>query len=131
MPWTETASRAEGASSRARGPPVNYGDNLRPSPWDIFTPPLTARSCHRRAHRGARSGRAGAREGLRGRAGCGRSPCCEDDAAGSRDQERASGPETEQDRAPKGVDRDPGLQVFRRGGKNVTRSADGKPRALL
>ena len=43
MPWTETASRAEGASSRARGPPVNYGDNLPPSPWDIFTPPLTER----------------------------------------------------------------------------------------
>ena len=44
------ASRAEGASPRARVPPVDYRDKLQPSPWDtfapprryIFTPPLTA-----------------------------------------------------------------------------------------
>ena len=43
------ASRAEGASPRARVPPVDYRDKLQPSPWDtfapprryIFTPPLT------------------------------------------------------------------------------------------
>ena len=43
------ASRAEGASPRARVPPVDYRDKLPPSPWDtfapprryIFTPPLT------------------------------------------------------------------------------------------
>ena len=33
------ASRAQGASSRARVPPVDYGDKLPPSPWYNFTPP--------------------------------------------------------------------------------------------
>ena len=33
------ASRAQGASPRARVPPVDYGDKLPPSPWDNFTPP--------------------------------------------------------------------------------------------
>ena len=33
------ASRAEGASPRARVPPMDYADKLPPSPWYIFAPP--------------------------------------------------------------------------------------------
>ena len=33
------ASRAEGASTRARVPPMDYADKLPPSPWYIFAPP--------------------------------------------------------------------------------------------
>ena len=33
------AGRAEGASPRARGLPMDYGDKLPPRPWYVFTPP--------------------------------------------------------------------------------------------
>ena len=37
--YADDASRAEGASPRARVPPVDYRDKLPPRPWCTFTPP--------------------------------------------------------------------------------------------
>ena len=39
------ASRAQGASPRARVFPVDYGDKLPPSAWYILAPPRLVHSC--------------------------------------------------------------------------------------